>query len=224
MQNVLFQTLAKAGDGAFVTDEDRRIIFWNQAATEITGHTYEEILDLPCHEVLKGRDDQGRLFCSEHCRIAAAALRKRAVKDYDISISDKSGEVRWINMSTLTYRANGDELRMLVHLFRDVTKKKQSEQLISQLLKAAKALQNGRSPQVPPPLLNGQPVAHLTDREREVLSHLAQGLSTNDIARSLSISPSTARNHIRNILQKLHVHSRLEAVVQAYKQALVPED
>jgi PAS domain S-box-containing protein len=224
MQNVLFQTLAKAGDGAFVTNEDRRIIFWNQVATEITGYTHEEISGLPCHDVLKGRDDQGRPFCFEHCRIAAMALRKRAVKDYDISISEKSGEVRWVNISTLTFRANGDELRMLVHLFRDVTKKKQSEQLISQLLKAAKALQNGSSPHVPPPLLNGQPVAYLTDREREVLSLLAQGLSTNDIARSLSISPSTARNHIRNILQKLQVHSRLEAVVQAYRQGLVPED
>jgi PAS domain S-box-containing protein len=224
MQNVLFQALAKAGDGAFATDKDRRIIFWNQAATEITGYTHEEIAGIPCHEVLKGRDDQGELFCFEHCRIAAMTLHKRAVKDYDIVISDKSGEVRWINLSTLTFRASGDELRVLVHLFRDVTKKKQSEQLISQLLKAAKALQNGRSLQVPPPLPNGQPVARLTDREREVLSLLAQGLSTNDIARSLSISPSTARNHVRNILQKLNVHSRLEAVVQAYKQGLVPED
>jgi DNA-binding NarL/FixJ family response regulator len=113
---------------------------------------------------------------------------------------------------------------MIVHLFRDVTRKKQSEQLISQMLKAAEDLQNGGSPQVPSPRANGQPVADLTNRELQVLTLLAQGFSTDDIARSLSISPSTTRNHIRNILQKLQVHSRLEAVVQAYKQGLIPED
>jgi PAS domain S-box-containing protein len=65
MKDVLFQALAKTGDGAFVTDEDQRIIFWNQAATEITGYTYEEIPGQPCYEVLEGRDDQGWLFCFE---------------------------------------------------------------------------------------------------------------------------------------------------------------
>jgi len=64
----------------------------------------------------------------------------------------------------------------------------------------------------------------LTDREREVLSLLAQGLSTNEIARSLSITSSTVRNHIRNILQKLHVHNRLEAVVYVLKQGLLTKE
>ena len=224
MKDVLFQALAKTGDGAFVTGEDQRIIFWNQAATQITGYPYEEVSGLPCYEVLEGRDDKGRLFCFEHCRIAKAALRDRAVKDYDISISNKSGKVRWINLSTLTFPANGDASKLILHSFRDVTRKKQSEQLISHILNAAEDLQNGGSSRVPSPPANGQPVADLTNRELEVLSLLAHGSSTDDIARSLSISPSTARNHIRNILQKLQVHSRLEAVVQAYKRGLVSED
>jgi len=224
MKNVLFQALAKTGDGAFVTDEDQRIIFWNKAAAETTGYTHDEITALPCYEVLAGRDDQGRLFCFEHCRIATVALRDKAVKDYDILISSKSDGVLWINISTLTLPANGDESKLILHLFRDVTRKKQSQQLISQMLKAAKDLQNGGLPRTPSPAANGQPVADLTDRELEVLSLLAQGLSTDKIARSLSISPSTTRNHIRNILQKLQVHSRLEAVVQAYKHGVVSED
>jgi two-component system nitrate/nitrite response regulator NarL len=61
----------------------------------------------------------------------------------------------------------------------------------------------------------------LTDREREVLSLLAQGHSTREIAQALSISYSTARNHIQNILHKLNVHSRLEAVAYAYEHGLV---
>lgn len=224
MKNVLFQTLAKAGDGAFVTDEDQQIIFWNQAATEIIGYSYEEIEGLPCYEVLDGRDDQGRLFCYEHCRIATAALRDKAVKDYDLFIYDKSDELRWINISTLIFRANGNEIRVLVHLFRDVTGKKQLEQLTYQMLKAAKDLQDEEPPQVTLPGSTEQLVTDLTERERQVLARLAQGLSTDDIAESLFISPSTVRNHIRNILQKLQVHSRLEAVVYALKHGLINED
>jgi PAS domain S-box-containing protein len=224
MKNILFQTFAKAGDGAFATDEDQRIIFWNQAAAQITGYTPEEVAGLPCHQVLEGRDDEGRLFCFEHCRIAKAALRDKAVRDYNILISNRLGEARWINLSTLTFPANGDGSKVLVHLFRDITRKKQSEQLISQMLEAAKDLQNGDSPRASTPVANGQPVADLTNREIEVLSLLAQGFSTDDIARSLSISPSTTRNHIRNILQKLQVHSRLEAVVQAHRQGLISKD
>jgi PAS domain S-box-containing protein len=224
MKDVLFQALANTGDGAFVTDEDQRIIFWNQAATQITGYPYEEVSGLPCYEVLEGRDHQDRLFCFEHCRIATAALRDRPIKDYDISISNKSDKVCWINLSTLTFPANGDASKLILHSFRDVTRKKQSEQLISQILRAAEDLQNGGPPRAPFPAANGQPAADLTNRELEVLSLLAQGFSTDKIACSLSISPSTTRNHIRNILQKLQVHSRLEAVVQAYKQGLVSED
>jgi PAS domain S-box-containing protein len=224
MKDILFQALAKTGDGAFVTDEDQRIIFWNQAATQITGYPCEEVSGLPCYQLLEGRDDEDRPFCSRHCRIAAAALSGRAVKDYDISICSKADKVRWINLSTLTFPANGDGSKLILHSFRDITRKKHSEQLISHVIKAAGDLQNGDMPRAPFLAANGQPVAGLTNRELEVLSLLAQGCSTDDIARSLSISPSTARNHIRNILQKLQVHSRLEAVVQAYKQGLVSED
>jgi DNA-binding NarL/FixJ family response regulator len=61
----------------------------------------------------------------------------------------------------------------------------------------------------------------LTAREREVLSLLAAGTSTKDVATELFISPATVRNHIHNILAKLGVQSRLEAVVLALKQALI---
>jgi PAS domain S-box-containing protein len=224
MKNILFKSFAKAGDGAFATDKDQRIIFWNQAAAQKIGYTFEEVAGLPCYQVLDGRDEQGRLFCYDHCRIAAAALRDKAVIDYDLLISKKSGEECWINLSTLTFPGDGDATKVILHLFRDVTKKKQLEQLINYILEAARDLQNGASPRVPPATPTKHPATDLTDREREVLSLLAQGFSTDDIARSLSISPSTARNHIRNILQKLQVHSRLEAVVQAYQSGLVPED
>jgi DNA-binding NarL/FixJ family response regulator len=58
---------------------------------------------------------------------------------------------------------------------------------------------------------SGRP-ASLTRRERETLRLLAAGCSHNEIARRLVVSPHTARTHIQNLLTKLGVHSRLEAV------------
>lgn len=59
--------------------------------------------------------------------------------------------------------------------------------------------------------------ATLTDREWEILRLLAQGQRNDDIARSLYISPQTVQTHVRNVLGKLGVHSKLEAVALAVK-------
>ncbi len=55
-------------------------------------------------------------------------------------------------------------------------------------------------------------VAFLTRREREVLRRIVMGQSTVEMAKSMGISRSTARTHVQNVLQKLGVHSRLQAV------------
>jgi DNA-binding NarL/FixJ family response regulator/signal transduction histidine kinase len=60
----------------------------------------------------------------------------------------------------------------------------------------------------------------LTPREIEVLEALAEGLDSKDIARRLSISPTTERNHVASILTKLGVHSRLQALVFALRHGI----
>jgi DNA-binding NarL/FixJ family response regulator len=55
----------------------------------------------------------------------------------------------------------------------------------------------------------------LTEREREVLSLIAQGSTNQAIAEKLVISPKTVRNHISAIFSKLQVTSRLEAIMRA---------
>ena len=61
----------------------------------------------------------------------------------------------------------------------------------------------------------------LSVREREVLGLLVEGLNYRTIADRIFISPETVRNHIRNIYEKLHVHSRSEAVAKAIRQNLL---
>jgi two-component system NarL family response regulator len=64
-------------------------------------------------------------------------------------------------------------------------------------------------------------VPRLTDRELEVLRLVAQGLTNREIAAALYISENTVKNHVRNILEKLHLHSRMEAVVYAVREKLL---
>ena len=64
-------------------------------------------------------------------------------------------------------------------------------------------------------------IARLTAREKEVLRALAEGLDGQEIAARLNISPVTERNHMANILAKLGVHSRLQALVLALRHGVV---
>ncbi|MDQ3877877.1 MAG: response regulator transcription factor [Actinomycetota bacterium] len=65
------------------------------------------------------------------------------------------------------------------------------------------------------------PGPRLTDRELEVLKLVAKGLNNRDIGAELFISENTVKNHVRNILEKLHLHSRMEAVVYAVREKLL---
>jgi DNA-binding NarL/FixJ family response regulator len=61
----------------------------------------------------------------------------------------------------------------------------------------------------------------LTDRELEVLKLVATGQNNREVARQLFISENTVKNHVRNILEKLQLHSRMEAVMYAVREKLL---
>jgi len=64
------------------------------------------------------------------------------------------------------------------------------------------------------------PAPRLTDRELDVLRLVAQGLTNREVAEQLYIAENTVKNHVRNILEKLHLHSRMEAVLYAVREKL----
>ena len=66
------------------------------------------------------------------------------------------------------------------------------------------------------------PGLDLTEREREVLALMIEGLNNTQIAGKLSVSPSTIKSHVSNILSKLRVASRTEAVTHALRNRLIP--
>lgn len=65
---------------------------------------------------------------------------------------------------------------------------------------------------------------HLTERELEVLKLVARGCTNREIGEKLGITQNTAKNHVRNILEKLHLHSRTEAVMFAMREKLLDTD
>jgi DNA-binding NarL/FixJ family response regulator len=65
------------------------------------------------------------------------------------------------------------------------------------------------------------PGLRLTERELEVLRLVAKGMNNREIARQLFISENTVKNHVRNILEKLQLHSRMEAVMYAVREKLL---
>ncbi|MEO5853658.1 MAG: response regulator transcription factor [Nocardioides sp.] len=64
------------------------------------------------------------------------------------------------------------------------------------------------------------PGLRLTDRELQVLKLVAKGLNNREISKQLYISENTVKNHVRNILEKLQLHSRMEAVMYAVREKL----
>ena len=98
-----------------------------------------------------------------------------------------------------------------VHAGQSLISPSMASKLLTEFAAISKASEE--RPQVPAP--------RLTDREMEVLQQVAQGLNNRDIAGRLFISENTVKNHIRNILEKLHLHSRMEAVVYAVREKMI---
>ena len=148
-------------------------------------------------------------------------MRSEPISNYDTRMRTKQGEIFWLNMSIITLHIGqiGDDV-MIVHMFRDISQKKDDEIIFNQILEKARRYQNNIVKIREEKILVEQ-VDKLTRRQQEVLTLLAHGNTTREIADSLSISPYTVRNHIQRIFQKFQVHTRLEAVAFAQKNGLL---
>jgi PAS domain S-box-containing protein len=128
-----------------------------------------------------------------------AAQFRRAVTgeptDFETTFIDASGSLRGVRAQQLPLRSGGDVVGVLILAF-----------------------------EVPPPSsepLGLEPEPQLTPRQRQILELIAAGYSTSEIAKRLTLSTETVRNHVRNMLSELRVHTRLEAIATARRLGLL---
>lgn len=214
----LFEALSNSADGAFVIDGDLRIVYCNKAAEAMLGFDNDNVVGQFCYRLLRGYDGGRHSVCKARCQVAKMTLNSKPVPNYDIHIRTNYGVKRWLNMSVFPYRmAHTNGSKVIVHLFHELNHRKVNEKLFTDMVGVLNRIQatppgNGTERE---PLLEA-----LTPREGEILMLLVKGYGTQDIAKRLSISINTVRNHIQHIFEKLQVHTRLEAVAFALKHDL----
>ena len=198
-------------DGVMAVDPTCRVILWNCAAESVLGYSAAEVLGRACHDVVRGRDAVGNLFCHPHCSVLTMARRDEMAHAYDLTTQAKDGSERRLNVSTVLVPGAGGNI--VVHLFRDVTAARRE--------RPPEAVPGGDGNGAPSASSPADVPGQLTAREREILCLMARGEGTQAMARRLFISTATVRNHTQSILTKLAVHSRLEAVALAFRSGII---
>lgn len=208
--------IARSGEAVFAIDSSDRIILWNRRAEELLGRTARSVLGKPCYDVLAGRDSQGNVYCYRNCPVAHQARQKTdPVHSFPLAVEVGKNGRQWFDVSLFAIPSYHPALSTVVHVVRAAKSKPSG--LEAELAREARP---AGDPLWPMMTKEGDPV-DLTAREKEILRCLSQGLSTAAIARKLFISPVTVRNHVQSILHKLDVHTKLAAVVFAYKHGLI---
>jgi len=207
----LDRLLTNTADGVCAVGADGRIVLWNQAAERILGYSAREVIGKPCCDVFLGRDSAGNRLCYRGCHVMALIGQGEPIEHFDMATRTKMGSPVWLDISIVVVPGTRRDLSTTVHLFRDVTASREIEGLVRERLTQTKrGPSNGDAPPV-----------ELTRRELEVLRLITGGADTKAMAERLHVSPATVRNHVQNILGKLGVHSRLEAVAYVNRNGLL---
>ena len=205
------EIVAGTADAAIGTDEEGRIVIWNPAAARLLGFAAEEVLGKACHEVLCGLDVFGNRLCDQTCVLSNMARRHEAVRHFEMEVRKASGQRVRVGVSIVLVPGPKRSQFTVLHLL---------QQVAAFEVGAPRVEVESRLPleRLPPSEVS---LPLLTSREVEVLRLLADGSGTQEIADTLFISVTTVRNHVQNILRKLEVHSKLEAVSLALRCRLI---
>lgn len=199
--NGLHKVVTRCQDGVFLVAPDGRITLWNDAAERILGHAARDVVGRPCRQVLGASDGSDDSLCCQEADSAADLDAGNPVRVFDVQTQARSGRQIWLNVS-VHLGCDESGKRFAIHVIRDVTETRELLALVQQYTP-------------------GEADSALTRRELEILRFVATGAGTKAVAEQLKVSPSTVRNHVQNIMGKLGVHSRLQAVAYANRHRLL---
>jgi len=212
------EIISRAGTPAFATDENGYITIWNKGAEKLLGYSASRVLGRSCHELLCGVDLFGNRFCNPKCAVNCMAERGVPVHHFEMNVRAESGEMVATGFSIVVLKGPRARQYAMIHFMEKIDRQQALDTLINRMLNEPHAPHVSQAT-MRAPASESQP--QLTSREIQVLKLLAEGASTEDIATSLFISVPTTRNHVQNILRKLDVHSKLEAVSRAIRTHLL---
>jgi PAS domain S-box-containing protein len=221
-----FEALCNTGDGVFIVDKNKHVVHWNKEAERILQFPQSEATSQECHRLIAGKTSFEKIHCDSNCKIHSSVLKGLPQKNFDLLTTTRAGEPVWLNISVILI-LDGTE-PFLAHVIRDITRSKRTELALNRFLTDLGT--RGKMPAEKPAPKDraaarsqslDKPSASLSDREIEVLTLLAEGLPTKGLAQRLDISHFTARNHIQNILVKLGLHSKAQAVSYAFKKGIL---
>jgi PAS domain S-box-containing protein len=206
------ERISRSGEAVFAIDGADRIILWNKACETLVGKPARSVLGKTCYDVMCGRDANGNLYCHRSCPVAYQAREKQSepVHRFELTVKTGDGGSKKLSSSLFSIPSYHPALTTVVHVLRPATEQTPTEAPGAAVSEPLTPLTNNE----------GQAVA-LTAREKDILKCLAEGMTTQAVAKKLFIAAVTVRNHVQNILQKLDVHSKLEAVVLAHKHQLI---
>jgi PAS domain S-box-containing protein len=204
----LVGVLSHTADGMVAIGTDGCIMGWNAAAEGLFGYAAQDVIGRPCNEVMNFEDRCGNTVCDARCALHGAPRDEGSwvVPTRDVLAHTDAGRRLWLSLTTVLVPRSPDERCSRIHLMRETGVTPELELAILERLAQPKRGE-----------VDASVVDQLTLREREVLRLLAEGLGTQEIADQLFVSSTTARNHVQHILNKLGVHSRLEAVALALR-------
>lgn len=213
-------------EALFVADDKGRIKYWSEGAERLVGYSEEEVLGKRCYSVLCGRRG-GKAWCQPDCAIRRTVRRGALPAHVVLDVRPRSG--RRIPVEAAFLVRKDRQKYVVAHLLQDAS----GEQRLRQALDEVQRLLRGVEADVPaetppqqalvPPFRScggGADISVLSRRETEALRCLTAGMTNEDIAQQLGVSPLTARNHVQHTLKKLGLHRRTQAVAAALEQGL----